>query len=175
MLRSRKFQAAHNQTAHGVCVLGLGVATWIAGVVPAIAQTSPQTGAATVPVVRPPVARQIEPMVSPVKRVAPKTVPPQMIAASQPAAGAALKTPSPQLAAGLAPPVVSAGAAQPAAPQKIVVYTCKIGQDFSEKLKACFTPGVTKVVSAAKAVKAKVGAEIENAKRSALGAAKKKS
>ncbi len=164
MAKSIKAQTSVGTRAFCVGVVGLAF-----GVSAAIAQT------ATAPTVRPPVARQIEPMVSPVKRVAPKTAAPAIVAASQPAAGAAQKTPASVLAAGLVPPAAAVGAQQPSTTPKIVVHTCKLGQDFSEKLKACFTPGVTKVVSATKAVKAKVGAEIETARKSALGAAKRKS
>jgi hypothetical protein len=159
----------------GVGFFSMSGAMLIAGSVAAVAQIAPQAGAAAVPMVRPPVARQIEPMVSPVKRVAPKTAMPPLAAALQPGGGAVQKTPPLALAAAPAAPSVPLSAQQPSVTPKIVVYTCKIGQDFSEKLKACFTPGVTKVVSAAKAVKAKVGAEIDTARRSALGAAKRKS
>jgi hypothetical protein len=159
MLRSKKSQAIHRRRMGG-----LAIPVLIAGVLPVSAQVSAQTtsqaGGSGAPIVRPPVARQIEPAVGSVaKAPGSQQVSPQ----------------TSTLAAGLAPPAAAAGAHQPSVTPKIVVYTCKLGQDFSEKLKACFTPGVNKVVTAAKAVKAKLGAEIETAKRSALGAAKKKS
>jgi hypothetical protein len=145
----------------------------------AVAQTATPPGA----VIRPPVARQIEPMVAPVRRVAPKTSAVPLMSALQPVgtqglAAASVTSAQPNAVASAvasaAPPLLGKTPAAATTP-KIVVYTCRIGQDFSERLKACITPGVTKVAGAAKALKAKVGGELENAKRSALGAAKRKS
>jgi hypothetical protein len=166
MLRSTKSQVCI--AAGAFCSV---VATVSAG--STIAQTSaPQTA----PAVRPPVARQIEPMVAPVRRAAPKIVTTPSIAPALPPVGASSAIVPSGSAAAPAKSVAAPGSVQVAATTpKIVVYTCKIGQDFSAKLKACFTPGVTKVANAAKSLKAKVGAEIDAGKRSALGAAKRKS
>jgi hypothetical protein len=168
MSRSIKAQISVGTRLFCVSVAGLAI-----GVSAAVAQTAPQTGAAPTATVRPPVARQIEPMVSPVKRAAPKVATPPLAATLQPAATPPHKT-SPPIVAGAVAPAALASAQQPSTTPKIVVHTCKIGQDYSEKLKSCFTLGVTKVASAAKAVKAKIGADIETAKRSALGAVKRK-
>jgi hypothetical protein len=161
------------QISVGSCVFCVSVAGLAIGMSAAVAQTAPQTGAAPTATVRPPVARQIEPMVSPVKRVAPKAATLPLAATLQPTATPPHKAPPP-IVVGAVAPAALASAQQPSKTPKIVVHTCKIGQDYSEKLKACFTLGVTKVASTAKAVKAKIGAEIDTAKRSALGVAKRK-
>jgi hypothetical protein len=144
-----------------------------------------------VTVVKPPMVRQIEPMVAPVKRIAPKTMPMPQFAA--PASVALPSTPPtiasapdpkpavPALAAGLAgvtvAPTVVAQAKSLA--QKVVVHTCKIGQDYSDKLKSCVTPsivksGVTKVASAtSKVARKRPALNTEGATRSALGAKRK--
>jgi hypothetical protein len=114
-----------------------------------------------------PVARQIEPMVAPVRRVAPGATianaqKPVVTAAPAPAAVAA-KTPAsvplavstptvaklktPVVAAPAAVAVVAASTAASARPApikqpKFVAYTCKLGEDYSLERKTCFTPGV---------------------------------
>jgi hypothetical protein len=149
---------------------------------------------------KPPMARQIEPMVAPVRRVAPKAVPVQQYAApvaapTTPAAQAvatvapaatAIGTVAGALAAGpvaavtakLAPAPQKTAAVVPA--QKIVVHTCRIGQDYSDKLKSCVAAGasaksgVTKVASAsAKATRKRATFVTEGSTRSALGAKRK--
>ena len=127
-----------------------------------ISSSAPATGVQFTP--RPPIARQIEPMVAPIKRVEPKV--------------------------GLTPDAqqfVTGSLLAPAAPwsagTKYVVHTCRIGQDYSEKRKTCYTPGVTKVVgipstskAARKAARAKVAKAIaaDTSGRSALGAKRKR-
>jgi hypothetical protein len=150
--------------ARGVCAGAISLCIGASAVMAQLAL--PATKAAPDVTVRPPVARQIEPMVSPIKRAAPKAAP--IVSAPQLVGTAVQKTPP------VAPAALASAQPLAAAP-KIMVYTCLIGQDYSAKLKACFTPGVTKIGSAAKAIKAKVSTEIENARKSALGAAKRKS
>ena len=139
---------------------------------------------------KPPTAHQIEPMVAPVRRVAPKTVvAPQALPLPASAAGlvsaapaAAAKAPAAKPApavvaaapaASAAPVAARSAAAKPAAAPKYAVYTCKVGQDYSEKLKACFTPGVSKVASAvgsaAKSLRGKVSGAADSSVRSSLG------
>lgn len=170
------------------------------------AQTTGQTAAQTAgqnspaiptPGIRPPVARQIEPMVAPIRRVTPKqatapvkstpvavaTVPSQATAIAAPASTPApTQVSSPQQvlqqtapsAKSKRPPAGQALAQPPSKTPKIIVHTCKIGQDYSEKLKSCFTPGVTsRVTNAAKSARNKIGSSIENVTRSALGAKRK--
>ena len=174
----RSANAAHRLV---ICVV-LGVGTT------AMAQTSlPDAAApvATAPTAqRPPVARQIVPMVAPVKRVAPKanTPPTGLVAGTTAPATSGITTKSipAKAAAALAVPT-----ARPAAVvllnagTKYRVYTCKIGQDYSEKLKSCFTPGVTKAAStqgagkaASKAARARIAKAVasDTSGRSALGA-----
>ena len=165
------------------CISSIAISILAAGTAPVSAQTTPPPPA--------PVARQIEPMVAPVRRVSPRTLPtattpPKALRPAQQAAqkSAPVATTAPAVASG---PAAAAGLASPAkvgvtapVPGKIAVYTCRIGQDFSEKLRACITPavksGVTKVVSstrnATKRARAKLAKAItgDSSGRSALGA-----
>ncbi len=191
------------QVIAGTCVSLVGLFAAATGAFSQVTTPSPspvQSAGA-----RPPVARQIEPMVAPVRRSAPKqvaspayVVPPSsaqgLVQAAAPAV-AASKAPAPpaqQQAATPTPnqvatsPIITKSTSPPAQAlaqsvaktPKIVVHTCKLGQDYSEKLKACFTPGVTaraatKVANAARSARNKLGASIESATRSALGAKRK--
>ncbi len=135
-----------------------------------------------------PPARQIEPMVAPVRRwtpnaapatVAKATVPtPKSAPATPPAASLAAVPASPLPATALpaaAPArMPSAVAAKPATKnkqQKFVAYTCKQGQDYSLERKACVTQG-TKVSSAPARRAPKVASKVtlDASSRSALGA-----
>ncbi len=218
---SVKAQASiKNQAIAGTCVSLVGLFAVTTG---AFAQgTAPSPGPAQSASARPPVARQIEPMVAPVRRSAPKqmaspnyVVPPAsaqgLVQAAAPVATAVAPkgatTPVAQAQAQAQPqaqpqgqaaipaatspittkstltPVQATAQAQakatpPTKTQKIVVHTCKLGQDYSEKLKSCFTPGVTaraatKVANAAKSARNRFGASIESVTRSALGAKRK--
>lgn len=130
------------------------------------AQTSAAsgTGASTV-------ARQIVPMVAPIRRQPPsntaslapllkRAAPPAMkpatstvaakpsfavpVAASAVLAAPKAATTATTVAASVssAKPAAAAPTAAPAAP-KFAVYTCKLGEDYSVARKACFKPGVT--------------------------------
>jgi hypothetical protein len=137
---------------------------------------------------KPPLARQIEPMVAPVRRVAPKAVPVQQyaapvattpaapsVAASAPVAPAVTGPVAATLAAAPTVAVPAAAiAAKAAAPQKtaavvpaqkVVVHTCRIGQDYSDKLKSCVTAGAAKSVAAVKSGVSKVASAVSKASR----------
>ncbi len=152
-------------------------ASYAQAITPPAAQTSAKTtghspGQIPTPAIKPPVARQIEPMVAPIRRVAPKQI--AAPAATLPAlvVSTGLR-PSPASSAAVVakPPAPQALLQTPAGRQKIVVHTCKIGQDYSEKLKSCVTPGVTsRVATAVRSARNKLGSSIESVTRSALGA-----
>jgi hypothetical protein len=149
-------------------------AVLVIGTSVAAAQTAaPSTAAAASSAQRPPVARQIEPMVAPVRRITPKIVPPSIQAAQLPAATGAARAAKPQGVAQLQPAARAHAQPSSSPAPKIVVHTCKLGQDYSEKLKACFTPGVAKASNAAKAIRGKIAAAVEAGTRSSLGAKRK--
>lgn len=174
-------------------VLGSAASALAQGVVAPL----PQPGAA----VRPPVARQIEPMVAPIHRASPRQVTTPHLAAplAQRSAGRAPIVAGPHQASAPrrapAHPVQAAAAAKPALPvaskpvaitaavpataspvaagPKFVAHTCRIGQDYSAKL-GCYSPGVTKVAGRAGAgVRGKL-ATVDTGGRSSLGAAKRR-
>lgn len=148
----------------------LGVALAVA--IPAFAQSVIQSAPLQAPVAqsetgatRPPLARQILPMVGPVRRSKPGTVtgtvavaptpprPPAPITTRSPVAPAiapslasaalnvAAPIPPPKAPAAAAPTLPPAAAANikatPAARPKFVAYTCRLGQDFSLERQAC--------------------------------------
>ena len=193
-----------SQTHVSVGVLAL-MATLVSSAASAQTTAAPAVNAPAQPTVsmpKPPTARQIEPMVAPVRRVQPSTVAattlqrptsasglaaaPQAAPAkttaskSAPATAPVAAQASPAQAAPVAGTVakttgvtVAAAPPKPTAKPKFAAYTCKIGQDYSEKLKACVTPGVGKVSStvrgAVKTARAKIGGALDTGLRSSLG------
>ena len=140
----------------------------LAAAMPAFAQSVIQSAPLQAPVApsetgatRPPLARQILPMVEPVRRSKPGTVavapmppkPAAPIATRSPvtptiapplvsaASNVAAPVPPPKAPAAAAPTVNPAVAANikatPAARPKFVAYTCRVGQDFSLERQAC--------------------------------------
>jgi hypothetical protein len=179
-----------SQTKSGTLSLATGALIVAFGATGAGAQTAAGPAPSAPAGAAPPVARQIEPMVAPVRRVAPKQVAAPLPVIALPAVAGGIAAwpalaPKPMQAAASPPKAVSGAGKgvvgrtaqavlQPAAKAaKIVVHTCRLGQDYSEKLKSCFTPGVTKVTSAVKAVRSKVTASFDTATRSSLGAKRK--
>jgi hypothetical protein len=203
MSKSMKVQVTSQNRSKITARACLGLVGLAAATVGAAAQgTAPSSGAVPGVTARPPVARQIEPMVAPVRRTAPKQVasPAYVVApanahglqaaatnkavAAPPVVQVQAPTPAPGPAATSpittksTPPPVQALAPSASKTPKIVVHTCRIGQDYSEKLKSCVTPGVTsraatKVANAAKSARNKLGVSIESVTRSALGAKRK--
>ena len=160
----------------------LMISSVLAAITPALAQTAD----ALLP--KAPIARQILPLVEPVKRKAPAAVSnlapglksagaaatPRVTAAVKPVARTKIVTVAPPATQPAAPAV-----AQPAtiaAPRQFVAYTCKLGQDYSVERRECFTPGVTTAAGVGKKASQKAGrttlarAAAEPGKRSSLGA-----
>lgn len=171
---------------------GIALAASIAAV-PATAQTISPAPSVAPPVVsqqtdqrRLPVARQIEPMIAPIKRAmpgAPKRVVPSTAAALTASIGlpnASPPTPAPTAISVASTPVILRAptpiVARPNPPKqpKFVAYTCRIGQDYSLQRKACVTAGAAKAVGAAASASPPAKPKqaittIDQANRSALG------